>query len=709
MDELLALPASKSSLGRLFPVVVAMRHVDLSCASKDEVRYILRTFASFAFAATRKQALTFLSPVIEAALELVQSELDQNMSTGEVGDHVAVKRYISRHYQLIKALVNQRDDDGQSRMWASEHSLVVQEQCGRVVQHLITKLESFPSSSDVQQANMAMMPEILDHLLSPKLLVPATVELLLAHCRLCRVDLTPVQWRDAAATLFRAGNTTRAIACLAQASTGGDKVSDSHRLMAAQGARTFEDALQMLAPVVSTSTPAIEAPKGESPSGDDDNLARAWSILATQAARDSSLPAADIASLAKAIPSQLQTTFIVTPTLHGLVKRGDTKVAKDIWKGMLHRHEHAEPEQRGYFLDAAGLTVGAELLFVEAARVGQTRATRESEPQLTFNVLRRPFKLVDILGSRTGSSHHRPSPVHSIPLDSRVLGVMMWMCVRSGSPGPAFRLWEAACPRWRVEQDDATLALLLDCSRLCADNGFDAGLDTFRGRLKALASAIKPPKIPQPQVVNWRQVPFTALLDPPRYSWHAEHGVQPWQKARDLFRSIVLSNWPTLATIPSPLEHGSGPIGVVADFISPRSTPPNPQAPLPSPTSKYLHLVPGSASWASFIFLLEHHAAEWDDKDVAQALGWMRALGVRPTWRAMATALMHIGEVEGPRRRVRIRGNIEFARDEEIMRAWLSEWVGNVPTEEQVAAFRRVKIVERAEAHARKRGDGDTE
>jgi hypothetical protein len=53
---------------------------------------------------------------------------------------------------------------------------------------------------------------------------------------------------------------------------------------------------------------------------------------------------------------------------------------------------------------------------------------------------------------------------------------------------------------------------------------------------------------------------------------------------------------------------------------------------------------------------------------------------------------MHIGEHEGARRRVRIKGRTVLARDEEILRAWLGEWLPAVPSESEVADFRRQTI-----------------
>lgn len=706
IDSLLRLPGSPAALGRIFPAVLR-----LSTTSSEfchNVQDTLRTFGLFAAAATRTNALILLSPVVDAVLATVESNFRIAMAAKEEQAVDIYAQHSAYLHLFLRSLTNvDARDRRYGRRRASELPSAVLDQCGRVVEQMLRIMEmSSDSGFDNHRLPTTSTPSpILQDLLGPQLLVSTTVEQLLDYCHRQCVQLSENQWRSAAAVLFRSGNMSRAISCLAHASVGHHQVDYSHRLMAAQGASSFQEALHVLEPIFSTGDDTTLQADGNQDMTmpaviqEDRSLSRAWSVLASHAARDEALSAQDLVTLARSIPADLQSGYIITPALHGLIKRGDIEEATMIWKDMLKRHEAALPEKRPECVDAAALSVGAELQFIEnlheAARRDQLRAHGAEIPP--YDPLVRPFRLVDHLGLQAGHSPVREAATHSIPLDSRVLSGLLSMCARSGRPGPAFRLWEAAYPRWGVRQDDASLALLLDTARLCADRGFDPGLDTLRGRLRALASAIKKPT-PQPQPeVNWRLAPVGALLDPKRYSWQEEHGVQPWQKARDLFRSIVLDNWPELEHMSSPLAHAAGPFGAVADFLSPRGVPPAPDAPLPAPESKSVHLVPGQASWASYIFLLEHHAAEWQPEEIPQALAWMRALRVKPTWRAMATALMHVGEVEGARRRVRIEGRTKLARDEEILRAWLSEWAGNVPSEQEVASFRRAKAAERAE------------
>lgn len=213
----------------------------------------------------------------------------------------------------------------------------------------------------------------------------------------------------------------------------------------------------------------------------------------------------------------------------------------------------------------------------------------------------------------------------------------------------------------------------------------------------------------------------SVLLAPPGNSgarekedWRLE---KPWQMARVIFRQVVLGNWPHLRETRSPLDEVDqstfdkftslfdGDLHILR-HVSPNKLRELNQDSLPDPNARYTHIIPTASTFHSYISLLGYYNYP---HEIPVALAWMKALSIVPTWFTMRLALMHICEAEGPRRWVRgwgKEGKGRLVRDEEIMRRWLEEWLlqedsgGNgrlgdswtdkVPSEEEVAAFRRM-------------------
>jgi hypothetical protein len=583
-------------------------------------------------------------------------------------------RALARYHRFLRALAGRR--------MASSLPAAVQEEMARVVAALISGLEGM-----TPPANLAARPESFNAILSPHLLAPTAVVPILAHAKRTGIELSSSQWLAVATVHLEAGRLEDGLRALARAA--GSDASASYRLMAAEGVPSLADAVKLLEPIVAglpvdadADAEGHEAPGTNSnPQVDLGTTARAWSILLSRAAADEGVTAKHLLALVAQIPDAVAIGHTLTPVMHGLLRRGDVVAARRLWRDIQNSYQAVGGSAR--LIDAATLCVGAEVQFARAD--GLTHA----------------LKAVDHYAWRPKRGHQveapRPAGGRAVHLDTQALNVLLSLASRDGKPGVAFRLWEAARGRWGVVHDDISLTLLLECARTCTERGFDPGLESFRGRLRALASAIHAtPATYQAREVDWRSVPLKELLDPPRYSWHEEHGgQQPWARARALFRAVVLGNWPGLADVSSPL--GARSFLGLADFLSPRAFPAASTCPPPAADAAYAHIIPSARTWEAYMSLLRQYGSEFGDAaaaedEVARALGWMRALGTRPTWRTSLEALMHIGEHEGARRRVRIKGRTVLARDEEILRAWLGEWLPAVPSESEVADFRRQTI-----------------
>ncbi|CAK9784406.1 hypothetical protein CC85DRAFT_289187 [Cutaneotrichosporon oleaginosum] len=664
---LLRLPATTSSLGRLLPAVTCS--IEPSVTAYDRR---LRALGWYAQAAQRAHALTFIRPVVDEGLRVLTAISDLERRRSDIVD-----RTISRYHRFLRALA------GGSNASALPNAL--QEELGRVVGVLTSSLESM-----TPPANLAVRPASFNALLSPRFLVPATLAPVLAHVNNTRIALSSSQWLAVATVSLASGRQQDALNALAQSAGGGS--SASHRLMAAEGAASLAEAVELLQPIVASmpvdtdsnidgARPQAAAAADAVQEGMDlDTSRRAWSILLSRAANNDGVSAKQLSALAAQIPDAMIVGHTITPVMHGLVRRGDLVAARRIWRDLQNSYQAAtDSGMRAALIDAAALSVGAEVQF--------------ARPDGLVHAL----KAVDFYAWRPQQGHKvespRPAGGRAVRLDTQSLNLLISLASRDGKPGVAFRLWEAARDRWGVIHDDITLTNLIECARTCVESGFDPGMDTLRGRLRALASALHSAPTYQKKEVDWRVVPLKALLDPPRYSWHEEYGgQQPWARARALFRAVVLGNWPGLEQVPSPL--GARTFLGIADLIAPRAFPAPSTYPAPASGAVYAHVIPSAKTWEAYMSLLRQYGAEFGDAaaaedEVARALGWMRALGIRPTWRTALEALMHVGEQEGARRRVRINNRTVLARDEEILRAWLAEWIPAVPSESDVADYRR--------------------
>lgn len=664
------------------PLATLLRLIDEADA---DIATHLRLVAAYVGAAATAKLLVFVRPAVELALRRIDDELAADL-TNETASK-AVENTIAYHDTLLHALAAYSAKEPYYRDARSlpQH---VQALIGVVAKHLIASLDSVPSSSSAgQRPSIAQRQPTLDALFSPQMLVPDSLPALVAHCESTGVDMKTAYWRQAAVIAVYGEDRDAAVEYVSRLEQGEEGQELSHLLITARVKTNVSEIIETLVPLLR----ADDARQAPAPNADGSPTAaeRAWCFLLSRACADPSVTSQEIVDLANSVPEWAISAFSLTPTVHALTERGDVDTALHIWDDLVNRHRRAGLETRRQLIDAAALSVGAEMMYA-------------SEEDGADDPLARAIKLVDFYAA-VGSLAERDSATYmtdAVPLDTQVLNTLLRLCERAGRPGTAFRLWHASPLRWGVKHNDISLTHLLNAAR---HNSHDGELDLFRQRLRLLRDALGTQHsdaevAAEPTTrrdAQWRTGPSTVLLDGARYTWRDEHGaVRPHEKARAVFRDVVLGNWPSLAAVRSPLDHPTGAFATVSGFISPPSAlgeaSEHPHPP-PSGDATYPHIIPTQASWNSYVGLLGGFDRV---PEIPAALAWMRALATPPWRQTMATALMHIGEHEGPRRRVRwASGETALARDEEIMRAWLVEWLGEeaVPTEEEVAEYRRAR------------------
>lgn len=447
----------------------------------------------------------------------------------------------------------------------------------------------------------------------------------------------------------------------------------------------------------------------------------AWSALIDRFARGASASAEDIVEIVEAVPQSALVGATVTPAMHALVRRRHPDKAWALWRDLVALEREATLEDRGQWVDRKTLAVATEAC------------------SHVYN-LEGAVALVDLWARNPTTKPDPDGLSHSIVIDAQNINILLHQCKLSGRPSIAFRLWAAALPRWGVWLNDISLSLLLDTARFAGDSYDPQNAPDVRVRLRAIAAELNFRKTrgghhastmgdwAAYDAAGFAKGGTNVLLDPEDYSWSNEHGrAPPWQVARTMFRNIVLGNWPHLAEIKSPLDITSGAIASISAFFasrqsrSPRKTsetspssnsitPPSPHSspwPLPLTTARHTYIIPSATSFRAYIFLLIH-GERYDEIPIA--LAWMKELGIIPSYNTLSAAILHVSEAQGPRRWVPgwgAEGETRLVTDEDILRRWLLEWLGDgkeelggndrvvIPSENDVAAYRRSMIEKR--------------
>ncbi|WVQ96495.1 hypothetical protein IAU59_003600 [Kwoniella sp. CBS 9459] len=735
----------------------------------------------------------------------------------------------------------------------------------RLASHLVEMLESCPSSSDISKQFHLDSP-ILSRLITRRYLSSDLASILARHAEMHDIDLDARQWHQFVLTAIEVGNrndiakyhSKKAEALLRPETTSTPSHSDGEDLLEehegsrncgssgaqelgkkrrlrhvanqisemviSQDSQTLDELLETLEPYLDLSQnhyhPELDHDDDGNPEpaidndGENENgrysafvprrynphsiVQYAWSTLLHRSSRDPNITTEALLHMADTLPNPALVGHTLTPVMHGLVKRGEPLKAWELWLDLIEREKEASL-RKGLFIDRVTLGVATEACH---AATHSLQAAITLVDTWAYKPRIRPAVPVNSDGSAS-STPTRTSLTGTIQLDTQNLNILLNLCRLEDNFSTAFKLWQAALPRYGLYHDDVSLNLLLDIARYSdRDSDLDSrstfgtgasstGLDDaemFRRRLRAMADEFGFGRRSRPELDTSHQLSSEIDVnqadtahEQPEYSTLRNRSAQwkgdniygtalatgptsvlldetldgtarktsnsraslPWQQARDIFREVVLGNWPHLESVKSPLELAhTGPLESIVSFFggsggartSPSTTSvvsgekavPHAHAHvttlhIPLVACKYPHIIPTSSTFRSYIALLGYNNLH---SDIPVALAWMKELGIKPNWSTMCLALLHICEAEGPRRWVKgfggksksasnskseskddagphsdgvnaegaedrdldsdsdsetdvARSGYGLARDEEIVRRWLQDWLGH--------------------------------
>ncbi|WWD18616.1 hypothetical protein CI109_103069 [Kwoniella shandongensis] len=733
--QVLQRPSDSPSLIHLMPSIVSALNTSEMDDSRRIFKYLVKHIG-------QHKMLAVLPSVVELFLNRVEREMDS--------EAVQDAELVCKWYDKLISHLRHFAQNGR-RKETDSLPLPVRKEVTKIAQHLIETLRRLPSSSN-QQTRPQISRSLLDRLFTRPYLSPELRGVLLKYVYQEGIELRPSQWQQCMLSALEEGdldaarryenrkehaiqrirdeNGTSAASMeksnssLAMEADGVNPVARRKRarvktlatsvgeLILARTGHTWDDILGSFDQYMLPSDIAPDQSLGR-----PDALQRyAWSILLARSSRDHSINAESLLEMAENIPGPALVGHTLTPVMYGLAKRGQGAEAWDIWRDLVQRERDAPPNLQGVFVDRVTLGVATE--------VCHNVTNLDAAVALVDTWAHRPW-MPELPETSIGPN--------SIKLDAQNINILLNMCRTEGRPSIAFRLWTAALPRYGVHLDDISLNLLLDIARFCVINKEEEKPnDLFMIRLRQMADEFRlkrrssksdeaedqsDGKYDAYDSLGFAKGPTAVLLDPPRYAWRHEFpGEKPWQRARRIVRQVMLGNWPHLREIKSPLEaahHGAfdsissffgGSGSDIVDDVSLQTT--TRSIRLPESNARYTHIVPTASTLQRYISLLGYFSRH---DEIPIVLAWMKSLSIRPTWTSLQIALTYICEAEGPRRWIKgwgEHGEAALVRDEEVMRRWLEEWLGDgveeggrrkvVPTEEDVAAYRR-EWVERRE------------
>lgn len=383
----------------------------------------------------------------------------------------------------------------------------------------------------------------------------------------------------------------------------------------------------------------------ESFSRDSIRISKSWTY-ALKVAKERG----DASRVLRGIPHGHQDIGTLTALMNAHLASSRYADAKDVWQSVQQRELDVDVVALSAAVKATALSDGVH----ESVRLLDSWACRPSAP-----------------------SGRAPR----IQLDTFAVNTLLEACKRQREPDIAFRVWQAMEPRWGVQPDAYSLALLMSCAGHARDRGPDSGLSLRQAILRSFRSEQQLAEDESEEDAILDDVNTRSLYAVGNVSLlleQSEHEPFTWRTGRSLFRQIIFSNWPHLRHQVSPLAAAPG----GADAPGQR---------FPT-TSRYAHILPDESTFDIFVQMLARHGLT---TEIPVALAWMQALGVVPKQATLCVALLHLDSASGPsrpRRLAREDGQMEWAwlRDDQLLARWLQDWLGHdaVPSDDQVAQFR---------------------
>ncbi|KAF8332009.1 uncharacterized protein EI90DRAFT_3056243 [Cantharellus anzutake] len=285
-------------------------------------------------------------------------------------------------------------------------------------------------------------------------------------------------------------------------------------------------------------------------------------------------------------------------------------------------------------------------------------------------------------------------------LNVHVVSDFVRKLAHNGRPHLCYYLWDNMEAMYGIRPNDSILNTILitassfssreHASRMVDLLGF--GWSRSRSDSSMLAKESKS-RSPQDHSIYVQSV-LKGEVESDGFWWH---GRQAWQRAKDVFRDVILGNWPELNNVEIPAVanlDGMAPFMPGRPFFFPRM----PKSvnrvgtkDQPLPVGPYYDIIPSRRSFDAYMRLLcAHNLAD----EIPETLAWQRALGIAPSRHTLRLALTRFAEVgEAPPIFEDAKKHIGFnfqSSPIENLRAWIIDWVGrdNCPTERELAMTR---------------------
>ncbi|KAF9517328.1 hypothetical protein BS47DRAFT_1380463 [Hydnum rufescens UP504] len=451
---------------------------------------------------------------------------------------------------------------------------------------------------------------------------------------------------------------------------------------------------------------------------------RLWSTMFTALAAQTGFPASKLVDSFEAVVGSGKAKLDIpalTSIVRGLVKKGDRNNAMRIWEEYLASGVSGPLDLMAV---SAGVRVLAESgrlldafdLFDSVAVKGNALRIPDDDLQsisfVTDRYLRkrdttRAQRLFPDIVHATGCLDSAEPPVamriaHKIedhPQRQRRLDVVLLtdyirILGHLGRPDVAYMLWDNMEAIYGVRPNDQTLnTILLAASSYSTRESARGMLDmlgwNWTSRRPSLGATSKEEDAEELSG-RIRTILMQKRTSGNGFWWGSQIA---WQRARDIFREVILGNYPSLKHVPIPAvanPDGFAPL-LKAKFASSDARGSSNEGGLGRlgiGIGTYYDIVPSRRAFDAYMRLLCNHGLE---SEIPQALAWQRALEIFPSRNTLRMALMHFAEVgSGAPFMEELIGQSPDESPYGTLKAWIYDWVGkkHCPTEFEIAKAR---------------------
>lgn len=307
-------------------------------------------------------------------------------------------------------------------------------------------------------------------------------------------------------------------------------------------------------------------------------------------------------------------------------------------------------------------------------------------------------------------------PELKVKLDSHALtNIIRSLRSRTREPEPepddyllAVRIWESAPVRWGAEQSDLAFIELLEAAR---QSVWDDYSTCWRSNSTTALNLVGEGLELREGRINWAKCSVDQFFVPPEEPIELE----PWDRERRRFQSIMLDNFPELTTLSHPFDELADAVAAAADdepyptvfdafnvshLFDAHSPAPRPRpqlqpthvaagsaylslsypvesvlksfdldSMLPARSPHYAHLVPSRSTYHAYIRLLAYHSQA---DDIPMILAWMRHLEMKPKSDTVELAVATLAAAEIARVQA---GEVDQGNDKKLY-VWLRDWLG---------------------------------